>query len=93
MSDYHPETWSPAWSISKVLIGLVSFLVTDERTTGCIITSNETKLLLAKKSLVWNVDHCPMFKLFADVYKDLGIDEETIKRKRDELKGVPIAEV
>mmetsp|Transcript_12238 Transcript_12238/g.13775 ORF Transcript_12238/g.13775 Transcript_12238/m.13775 type:complete len:127 (+) Transcript_12238:486-866(+) len=34
MSDFHPESWSPSWSISKVLIGLVSFMTTDELTTG-----------------------------------------------------------
>lgn len=54
MSDYHPESWSPAWSISKVLIGMVSFMATDERTTGCIVTSYETKLRFAKASLKWN---------------------------------------
>ena len=43
MSDYHPESWSPAWSISTVLIGLVSFMNSEEASTGCIVTSLGTK--------------------------------------------------
>ncbi len=27
MSDYHPNTWNPAWSISTILTGLLSFMV------------------------------------------------------------------
>ena len=34
-----------------------------------------------------------MFKMFADVYADLGIDDELIKWKWDELKNVPILKV
>ncbi len=68
MSDYHSESWSPAWSISKVLIGLVSFMTSDERTTGCVVTDEATKLKLSKASLPWNVDHCPMFALFKDAF-------------------------
>ncbi len=87
MSDYHPETWSPAWSISKVLIGLVSFLVTDERTTGCIITSELTKWELAKKSLLYNLDHIPYFEeMFGSVFEELDINPEKIKWTRDEVK-------
>ena len=27
MSDFHPESWVPSWSVSTILIGLVSFMV------------------------------------------------------------------
>ena len=27
MSDYHPDTWNPAWSVSTILTGLLSFMV------------------------------------------------------------------
>ena len=40
MSDYHPESWNPTWNVQTIIIGLVSFMCTDERTTGCIITSD-----------------------------------------------------
>jgi len=27
MSDFHPETWNPMWSVSSILTGLYSFMV------------------------------------------------------------------
>lgn len=27
MSDFHPDTWNPAWSVSTILTGLLSFMV------------------------------------------------------------------
>ena len=74
MSDYHPESWSPAWSISKVLIGLVSFMNTNEASAGCIADSDDKKRKLAKASLVYNFDHIPYFEsIFKDCFQDLGI--------------------
>ena len=74
MSDFHPESWSPAWSISKVLIGLVSFMNSEEASTGCVMTSSETKRQYAKASLIYNFDHVPHFEaIFKDCFDDLGI--------------------
>ena len=28
ISDFHPDTWNPAWSVSTILTGLLSFMVT-----------------------------------------------------------------
>jgi len=33
MSNYHPETWNPLWSVSSILRGLLSFMV---RTTAVL---------------------------------------------------------
>lgn len=30
MSDFHPESWSPSWTVVTILIGLRSFMVDDE---------------------------------------------------------------
>jgi len=27
MSDYHPESWNPSWSIATIIIGLQSFMI------------------------------------------------------------------
>ena len=27
MSDFHPETWVPAWSVSSILNGVLSFML------------------------------------------------------------------
>lgn len=35
MSDFHPGSWNPAWSVANILIGLHSFMNSDEMTSGC----------------------------------------------------------
>ena len=40
MTDYHPESWNPAWSVTQVILGLVSFWYEDEYTAGAIYYSN-----------------------------------------------------
>jgi len=29
ISDYHPESWNPVWPVRSIIIGLISFFVTD----------------------------------------------------------------
>ena len=36
ISDFHQESWNPAWKVNQVVIGLISFWVTDEYTYGAI---------------------------------------------------------
>jgi ubiquitin-conjugating enzyme E2 J2 len=38
ISDFHPDTWNPAWSVSTILTGLLSFMVISLGDTDqCII--------------------------------------------------------
>lgn len=62
MSDYHPDTWNPAWSVSTILTGLLSFMTGDETTTGSIATSENVKRRLARDSKAWNVNENQRFK-------------------------------
>ena len=54
MSDFHPESWCPGWSVSTVLVGLLSFMLEDKPTTGAVETSVEEKRRLASCSEEWN---------------------------------------
>ncbi|KAI9292357.1 UBC-like protein [Neoconidiobolus thromboides FSU 785] len=54
ISDFHPDTWNPAWSVSTILNGLLSFMNSDDITTGSIKTSSEEKAKLAKLSMKYN---------------------------------------
>ena len=29
ISDFHPDTWNPAWSVATILTGLLSFMVIE----------------------------------------------------------------
>jgi len=36
ISDYHPLTWNPAWSVSTILTGLLSFMIETTHTAGIL---------------------------------------------------------
>lgn len=59
ISDFHPETWNPVWKIETILTALVSFMNSDEMSTGCVVTSNHVKRELARVSLQWNIQNDP----------------------------------
>jgi ubiquitin-conjugating enzyme E2 J2 len=66
MSDFHPETWSPMWSVSAVLTGLLSFMLLDEETVGSINTSAAEKRSFAKASHAFNRAHKVAQELFSE---------------------------
>ncbi|KAH9046588.1 UBC-like protein [Lactarius hengduanensis] len=55
MSDFHPGSWNPAWSVATILTGLVSFMLSDEMTTGSVTTSDTDKRVYASRSHAWNL--------------------------------------
>lgn len=64
MSDFHPETWNPMWSVATVLTGLLSFMTGTDMTTGAVETSEEEKKRLARASMAWNMRHPTFAKYF-----------------------------
>lgn len=64
MSDYHPETWNPMWSVASILQGLLSFMVDDQATLGSIEATNEARRKLAKESLRENLKNPTFCRLF-----------------------------
>ena len=54
-SDFHAGSWNPAWSVSTILTGLLSFMLSDEITTGSIRSSDSEKREFAKSSHAWNL--------------------------------------
>lgn len=41
ISDYHPESWNPVWPVRSIIIGLISFFVTNDHTVGSIRSANK----------------------------------------------------
>jgi ubiquitin-conjugating enzyme E2 J2 len=67
MSDFHPESWNPMWSVSTILTGLYSFMIENGTTLGSIDTSDTVKRKLATESLGFNVRDATFCKLFPDL--------------------------
>lgn len=66
MSDFHPETWNPMWSVASILTGLLSFMTDTAPTTGSVSSSAEEKRRLASLSLAHNCQSATFRKMFPD---------------------------
>ncbi|CAI5514408.1 unnamed protein product [Closterium sp. Naga37s-1] len=67
MSDFHPETWNPMWSVASILTGLLSFMSDDAVTAGSIVASEADRRKLARLSMPNNC-RSPVFRnLFPDL--------------------------
>ncbi|KAK4591535.1 hypothetical protein RGQ29_021659 [Quercus rubra] len=66
MSDFHPESWNPMWSVSSILTGLLSFMMDNSPTTGSVNTTVAEKQRLAKTSLAFNCKNATFRKLFPE---------------------------
>merc|ERR1712137_687411 len=80
MSDFHPETWNPLWSVSSILSGLLSFMLEEHSTYGSTRTTTAEKIKLAKQSFAFNVKSVLFKECFPQYVK-------LYKRKQLELKS------
>ncbi|KAI9670442.1 MAG: Ubiquitin-conjugating enzyme E2 6 [Trizodia sp. TS-e1964] len=54
ISDFHPKSFNPAWEVSTILIGLLSFMTSEEMTTGSIAGTDAERAAAAARSRWWN---------------------------------------
>uniref|UniRef100_A0A7R9WR95 E2 ubiquitin-conjugating enzyme n=1 Tax=Craspedostauros australis TaxID=1486917 RepID=A0A7R9WR95_9STRA len=66
MSDFHPETWNPMWSVSTILTGLYSFMIETSPTLGSIETTTAQKRRHASQSLEYNMRDVQFRRLFPE---------------------------
>jgi len=62
MSDFHPESWNPLWSVATIIKGVQSFMTTEEGTTGGMKASELDRKKFARLSVAYNRKTFP--KLF-----------------------------
>ncbi|KAF9973406.1 Ubiquitin-conjugating enzyme E2 6 [Actinomortierella ambigua] len=67
MSDFHPGTWNPSWSVATILNGLLSFMSQDESTTGSIITTPYEKTIYAARSHAFNMKNSKFREIFPEL--------------------------
>jgi len=94
MSDYHPESWQPAWSLATVLKGLLSFMCEECPTAGALVppSSTEERKRLAEMSLQWNKEQAEFVKAFPDVDKLVASRQPQGDSKKEEVEPPTSAE-
>ncbi|CAH1954245.1 unnamed protein product [Acanthoscelides obtectus] len=76
ISDFHPDTWNPAWSVSTILTGLLSFMIEKSPTLGSIETTDYDKHQYAYQSLEYNLKDKQFCDLFPDTVASIEADLE-----------------
>lgn len=56
MTDFHPESWNPAWTVESILVGLISFMVDDSESNsvGAVEASAKARRKFAQASVAFN---------------------------------------
>ncbi|KAL1528268.1 hypothetical protein AB1Y20_009625 [Prymnesium parvum] len=67
ISDFHPELWTPTWSVASILNGVLSFMLEDEATTGAVTTTLAEKHRLRAASVSFNANDPVFVSLFPEL--------------------------
>ncbi|KAK3679308.1 Ubiquitin-conjugating enzyme E2 6 [Recurvomyces mirabilis] len=54
ISDFHPKSFNPAWEVSTILLGVLSFMTSEDMTTGSISGTEAQRKEFAARSRWWN---------------------------------------
>jgi len=82
ISDFHPDTWNPAWSASTILTGLLSIMLENSPLLGSCESTVYEKKKLAMNSLEFNLKN----EIFRELFPDLVTEIEEKLEKINELK-------
>ena len=94
ISDFHPETWSPLWTVGSILTGIVSFMNSDELTTGGLAASSAERKSLAIASTAYNAKDKIYVELFGsgsplELFQESEARLNEITKKRLEKSQPP----
>lgn len=85
-SDFHAGSWNPAWSVATILTGLLSFMVSDEMTTGGMRSSDADKKRFAAESHAWNLKNQKFRTIFPEY---AGAEMKTLPNMGESDVGKP----
>ena len=94
ISDYHPESWNPIWPVASIIIGLISFFITDLNTLGAVSRTKAERMKICKESANVIKEH----KIYKELFRDefayyIGLEslpppvKEEITQKEEEKQG------
>eukprot|EP01029_Cantina_marsupialis_P021815 TRINITY_DN52802_c0_g1_i1.p1 TRINITY_DN52802_c0_g1~~TRINITY_DN52802_c0_g1_i1.p1 ORF type:complete len:247 (+),score=59.71 TRINITY_DN52802_c0_g1_i1:157-897(+) len=95
LSDFHPESWNPMWTVSKILLGVQSFMNCEEASYGAISNGDfYQRRVFAKKSMENNAKFpkfCQLFPKLVENYEEEelggGNNNITGEKTEENLEG------
>lgn len=72
ISDFHPDTWNPAWSVATILTGLLSFMLETTPTLGSCESTTYEKRKYARQSLEFNMKNEVFQELFPEICEEIN---------------------
>ncbi|KAF7696218.1 ubiquitin-conjugating enzyme E2 J2 [Silurus meridionalis] len=93
ITDFHPDTWNPAWSVSTILTGLLSFMLEKGPTLGSVETSDFTKRQLASQSLAFNLKDRVFCELFPGVVEEIKQKQRLEEEMSSCAQALPLPDV
>lgn len=82
ISDYHPDQWNPAWSVSTILTGLLSIMLENTPLLGSCESTTYEKKKLAINSLEFNLKNETFCELFPDLVTEIKAKLEKINEMK-----------
>lgn len=82
ISDFHPDSWNPAWSVSTILTGLLSIMLENSPLLGSCESTTYEKKKLAQQSLEFNLKN----ETFRELFPELTTEIQAKLEKMNELK-------
>ena len=72
ISDFHPESWNPVWTVGSILIGLLSFMLEETVAVGTMKCTQAQKKQYAAASKQFNFANPLFCSLFPAMVEDTG---------------------
>ena len=83
LSDFHPEEWKPAYSVTAVLRGVYDYMHETTDTIGSIVATDSERRRLARDSMIYNRNNANFCKLFRNsMLIALELSRELVDRKK-----------
>lgn len=86
MSDFHPESWNPLWSVATIIQGIQSFMASDELTTGGMRASDMDRKKFAAISIPYNQKTFP--RLFDGDIEAAFVEAENAREEAEKNKVI-----
>lgn len=95
ISDFHQESWNPAWKVTQIVMGLVSFWLDTEYTYGSVeswdyydepFKGNDLRKYFAMSSRQHVIEHEKYEEIFKKYADAIGLNKEQSYPEWDEIK-------